>query len=422
MTATSTTVGQAPSYTPPSTSGHRAAVIASFLGWTLDAFDFFLVTYALTYIAKDLGQNDKAIALSLTITLMFRPVGAFIFGLMADRWGRRIPLMIDLVFYAAVEVATGFSQSYTTFLVLRALFGIGMGGEWGVGASLAMEKAPKHRRGILSGFLQEGYACGNLLAAICFYFVFPRWGWRPMFFIGGVPALLALYVRTFVKESEVWERTRHKHKSFRAYASEIASHWKLFLYLFVFMMFMNFVSHGTQDMYPTFLKREWGFTPQRVAIVTAIANIGAIMGGIIFGHFSDRIGRRRSIVTALLLAILAIPLWAYAPTAGLLMTGGFMMQFMVQGAWGVIPVHINELAPDSVRGFLPGFAYQCGVAVAGTVAYIEAVFADHMPYSRAMAFTAFTVFSLGAIAAWLGRERHGVEFGEDVAISPAIGG
>ena len=412
MTATSTTVGQAPSYTPPSTSGHRAAVIASFLGWTLDAFDFFLVTYALTYIAKDLGQNDKAIALSLTITLMFRPVGALIFGLMADRWGRRIPLMIDLVFYAAVEVATGFSQSYTTFLVLRALFGIGMGGEWGVGASLAMEKAPKHRRGVLSGFLQEGYACGNLLAAVCFFFVFPRWGWRPMFFIGGVPALLALYVRTFVKESEVWERTRHKHKSFRAYASEIASHWKLFLYLFVFMMFMNFVSHGTQDMYPTFLKRDWGFTPQRVAIVTAIANIGAITGGIIFGHFSDRIGRRRSIVTALLLAILAIPLWAFAPTAGLLMTGGFMMQFMVQGAWGVIPVHINELAPDSVRGFLPGFAYQCGVAVAGTVAYIEAVFADRMTYANAMAMTAVTVFILGAIAAFAGRERHGVAFGE----------
>ena len=416
MSATSSTVGQAPSYTPPSTSGHRAAVLASFLGWTLDAFDFFLVTYALTYIAKELGQTDKAIALSLTITLMFRPVGAFIFGLMADRWGRRIPLMIDLVFYAAVEVATGFAHDYTTFLILRALFGIGMGGEWGVGASLAMEKAPRHRRGILSGFLQEGYACGNLLAAICFYFVFPRWGWRPMFFIGCIPALLALYVRMFVKESEVWERTRHKHKSFREYFAEIASHWKLFLYLFVFMMFMNFVSHGTQDMYPTFLKRDWGFTPQRVAIVTGIANIGAITGGIIFGHFSDKIGRRRAIVTALVLAIFAIPLWAYAPTVGLLMTGGFMMQFMVQGAWGVIPVHINELAPDSVRGFLPGFAYQCGVAVAGTVAYIEAVFADHMPYSRAMAFTAFTVFSLGAIAAWLGRERHGVEFGADVPI------
>jgi SHS family lactate transporter-like MFS transporter len=309
-----------------------------------------------------------------------------------------------------VEVATGFVHSYTAFLVLRALFGIGMGGEWGVGASLAMEKAPRHRRGIFSGLLQEGYACGNLLAAICYFFVFPRWGWRPMFFIGGIPALLALYVRSHVKESEVWERTRHKNWS--EYGRGVVSHWKLFLYLFVFMAMMNFISHGTQDMYPTFLKRDWGFSAQRVAIITMIANVGAITGGILFGHFSDKIGRRKSIVIALALAIVTIPLWAYAPTLPLLVTGGFVMQFMVQGAWGVIPAHINELAPDSVRGFLPGFAYQCGVAVAGSVAYIEAVFAERMSYANAMALTAATVFSLGAIAAWMGRERHAVEFGE----------
>jgi SHS family lactate transporter-like MFS transporter len=399
-------------YAAPVAQGHRAAVIASFLGWTLDAFDFFLVTYTLTYIAKDFGRPDKSIALSLTLTLAFRPVGAFVFGLMADRWGRKLPLMINLVFYAAIEVLTGFATSYTTFMILRALFGIGMGGEWGVGASLAMEKAPKHRRGILSGLLQEGYATGNLLAAVCFFFVFPHWGWRPMFFIGGLPALVAVYVRSQVKESEVWERTRHIHKSFGDYAREIASHWKLFLYLFVFMAMMNFISHGTQDMYPTFLKRDWKFSPERVAVVTAIANVGAITGGIIFGHYSDRIGRRRAIITALLLAIVAIPLWAFSPTTALLMVGGFTMQFMVQGAWGVIPAHINELAPDSVRGFLPGFAYQCGVAVAGTVAYIEAVFADHMSYAQAMAFTAATVFALGAIAAFFGKERHGVAFGE----------
>jgi MFS transporter, SHS family, lactate transporter len=402
---------QPTSYTPNKVDGHRAAVVASFLGWTLDAFDFFLVTYTLTAIAKEFGRPDKAIALSLTLTLMFRPVGAFIFGLMADRFGRRIPLMVDLVFYSIVEVATGLVHSYTAFLVLRALFGIGMGGEWGVGASLAMEKAPAHRRGIFSGLLQEGYACGNLLAAVCYFFVFPRWGWRPMFFIGGIPALLALYVRMNVTESEVWERTRHTHRDWSAYVRGIFSHWKLFLYLFVFMTMMNFISHGTQDMYPTFLKRDWSFTPQRVAIVTMIANVGAITGGIAFGHFSDSIGRRKAIIIALCLAIVAIPLWAYAPTLPLLVLGGFTMQFMVQGAWGVIPAHINELAPDSVRGFLPGFAYQCGVAVAGTVAYIEAVFADHMTYATAMALTAVTVFTLGAIAAWAGRERHGVAFG-----------
>jgi len=393
---------------PASIQGHRSAVFASFLGWTLDAFDFFLVSFALTAIAKDFDKPVKAIALSITITLAFRPVGAFVFGLMADRYGRRIPLMIDLVFYSIVEVATGFAHSYRTFMILRALFGIGMGGEWGVGASLAMEKAPAHRRGVLSGLLQEGYAFGNLLAAVCFFFVFPRWGWRPMFFIGGLPALLALYVRTHVKESEVWERNRHQ--SWNEYVRGIGSHWKLFLYLVVLMAMMNFVSHGTQDMYPTFLERDWGFSPERRAVVTMIGNVGAIIGGILFGHYSDRMGRRKAIALALVLAIVTIPLWAYAPSIPLLVVGAFVMQFMVQGAWGVIPAHINELSPSSVRGFLPGFAYQCGVMIASTVVYIEAVFAERMTYANAMALTAVTVFTLGAIAAWAGRERHGVEF------------
>ena len=394
---------------PAPETGHRAAVIASFLGWTLDAFDFFLVTFTLTAIGKEFGQTDKAMALSITLTLAFRPVGAFIFGLMADRWGRRLPLMIDLVFYSVVEVATGFTHSYFSFLVLRALFGIGMGGEWGVGASLAMEKAPSHRRGIFSGLLQEGYACGNLLAALCYFFVFPRWGWRPMFFIGGLPALLALYVRSHVKESEVWERSRTT--DWRAYGRGLASHWKLFAYLVFFMAMMNFVSHGTQDMYPTFLQRDWKFDPPTRAKITMVANVGAIIGGIVFGHFSDRLGRRKMIITALILAIAMIPLWAFAPTIPLLVLGAFTMQFMVQGAWGVIPAHINELSPDSVRGFLPGFAYQCGVLIAGTVVYIEPLIAEHTTYANAMAITAMMVFSFGAFAAWLGRERKGVVFG-----------
>ena len=393
----------------PAPDGHKAAVIASFLGWTLDAFDFFLVTFTLTAIGKEFGQSDKAMALSITLTLAFRPLGAFIFGLMADRYGRRLPLMIDLVFYSVVEVATGFTHSYMSFLVLRALFGIGMGGEWGVGASLAMEKAPSHRRGIFSGLLQEGYATGNLLAALCFFFVFPRWGWRPMFFVGGLPALLALYVRSHVKESEVWERSRST--SWKSYGRGLASHWKLFAYLVFFMAMMNFVSHGTQDMYPTFLQRDWKFDPQLRAKITMVANVGAIIGGVVFGHFSDRLGRRKMIIAALLLAILMVPLWAFAPTVPLLILGAFAMQFMVQGAWGVIPAHINELSPDSVRGFLPGFAYQCGVLIAGTVVYIEPLIAEHTTYANAMAVTATLVFSLGAFAAWIGRERRGVAFG-----------
>ncbi|PYO49476.1 MAG: MFS transporter [Gemmatimonadetes bacterium] len=389
--------------------GHRSAVLASFLGWTLDAFDFFLVVFALTAIAKEFQKTDAELALTITVTLAFRPVGAFIFGLMADRYGRKIPLMIDLVFFSIVEVLSGFAPNYTVFLILRALFGIGMGGEWGVGASLAMEKAPTARRGVLSGLLQEGYAAGYLLAAVCYFFVFPRWGWRPMFFIGGLPALLALFVRFRVEESEVWQRTRHKDWS--SLGRGIASHWKLFLYLTLLMAAMNFVSHGTQDMYPTFLQRDWGFSPQKRAALTAFSMIGAILGGISFGYLSDRIGRRRSIVLALVLAILVIPIWAFSPALAGLVVGAFAMQFMVQGAWGVIPAHITELSPDNVRGFLPGFAYQCGVLIASSVAYLEAILATRMTYASSMAIVAVIVFSAAAIIAWLGRERHAVEFG-----------
>lgn len=389
--------------------GHGAAVLASFLGWTLDAFDFFLVVLSLTAIAQEFHKSDKEIAFSITLTLAFRPVGAFIFGLLADRYGRRLPLMIDLVFYSVVEVATGFAHSFTAFLVLRSLFGIGMGGEWGVGASLAMEKVPPRLRGFLSGLLQQGYALGYLLAAICFYTVFPRWGWRPMFFIGGLPALLGLFVRFKVKESEVWQKTRQT--SWSNLGREICSHWKLFLYLTLLMMMMNLSSHGTQDMFPTFLKRYWKMRPTQVAVITAISMGGAILGGTLVGFLSDRFGRRRVMVIAFICAIACVPLWAYAPSLILLVVGAFLIQFMVQGAWGIIPAHLSELSPDSVRGFLPGFAYQCGVLLAGSVAYVEATLAEHTSYANAMALTAFVVFTLAAVVVAQGREKKGIQFG-----------
>jgi len=395
--------------TEESGDGSGAAVLAAFLGWTLDAFDFFLVVFALTAIARDFGTTDAAIALSITVTLAFRPVGAFLFGLLADRYGRRLPLMLDLVFYSVVEVLSGLAPDYRTFLVLRALFGIGMGGEWGVGASLAMEKAPARLRGLLSGLLQEGYAVGFLLAAACFFVVYPRFGWRPMFFIGGLPALLALFIRFRVKESEVWQRTRHG--SWRDLGRGIVSHWRTFLYLTLLMAGMNFASHGTQDMYPTFLERDWGFGPRSRAALTAFSMVGAIVGGITFGLWSDRIGRRRAIVLALGLAVLVIPLWAFAPSLPLLVLGAFIMQFMVQGAWGVIPAHITELSPDPVRGFLPGFAYQCGVLVASSVVYVQALFAARTSYAKSMALTALTVFVLAAVVEAAGWERRGLEFG-----------
>jgi len=400
---------------PAAAEGHRAALVASFLGWMFVAFDFFLVVVSLTTIAKEFHRRDEDIALSLALTLGFRPVGALIFGLLADRYGRRPPFMIVLVYYSIIEVLTGLAPNYWTFMVLRSLFGIGMGAQWGVGASLAMEKVPPRWRGVLSGLLQEGYAVGYLFAAICALFVLPSWGWRPLFFVGGLPALLALFVRFRVKESDVWKTTRHE--NWGQLMRAIASHWKLFVFLLLLLTAMNFVSHGTQDMYPTFLERYWGFAPRQRLTVTAISMIGAITGGILFGLLSDRIGRRRSMILALVCAVAAIPLWAFAPTMTLLIVGAFVMQFMVQGAWGIVPAHLTELSPDSVRGFLPGFAYQCGVLIAGSVAYIEAVFAKRMSYAMAMSATAATVFIAAAIMTAIGRERPGIHFGVEEKLS-----
>jgi len=399
-------------------SDHRAALLAGYLGWTLDAFDFFLVVSCLTAIGREFHKSDAQMALTLTATLAFRPIGAFLFGLLADRYGRRLPLMIDLVFYSVVEILSGFAPNYTTFIVLRALFGIGMGGEWGVGASLAMEKVPVRIRGLLSGFLQQGYAMGFLLASLCNLFLFNRVGWRPLFWLGGLPALLAFFVRFRVKESEVWEKTRHH--TWGQLARGILSNWKLFLFLIAMMTAMNFAAHGTQDLYPTFLERQRGFDTGLKNILSAFTMVGAIIGGSICGMISDRFGRRRTIAGALLVAVFVIPLWAFAPSTGLLFAGGFLMQFLVQGAWGVIPAHLAELAPDSVRGFLPGFGYQIGVLLSSYVSYFEATMAKTTNYATAMAITAVAAFLLAAVATAVGPERHAVEFGAGESRLPPV--
>jgi SHS family lactate transporter-like MFS transporter len=331
---------------------------------------------------------------------------------MADRYGRRLPLMINTGLFAIAEILTGLAPSYATLLMVRALFGVVMGGQWGVGTSLAMEKAPASKRGMLSGLLQQGYASGNVVAAICYFLVYPHVGWRPLFFLGSVPAiLLVLFIRFRVQESEVWRETQPQKVGWTQHAREIASHWKLFLYLLIFMTMMLFASHGTLDMYPTFLQREWHFSPGRRSAITAFSAVGAILGGVIVGHLSDKWGRRRSVITAFVLGILLIPVWAYAPNQGLLIASAFLMQFMVQGAWGVIPAHLAELSPNSVRAFLPGFAYQSAGTLASSVVYIEAVFAQKTTYATAMALTAFTVFILAGIMAALGRERRGHTLG-----------
>jgi MFS transporter, SHS family, lactate transporter len=391
-------------------SDHRIAMAVGFSGWLLDSFDFFLVTFCLTAMARDFHKTDVNIALVITMTLAFRPVGGFVFGLLADRYGRRGPLMINIGCFAIAEVLTAFAPSYAALLIVRAFFGLIMGGQWGVGTSLVMEKAPIGKRGLLSGLLQEGYAAGNVLAAISFFFLFGRVGWRPLFLLGCLPAASLVVVIYFrVEESAVWERS--KSQNWGEQVREILSHWKLFAYLLLFMTMMLFASHGTQDMYPTFLQREWHFSPERRAAITAVSGIGAIIGGITVGHLSDTWGRRRAIITAFIAALVVIPLWAFAPNQALLISGAFLMQFMVQGAWGVIPAHLSELAPDSVRAFLPGFAYQSAGLLASSVVYIEAVYAQKTSYEKAMALTATSVFILAAIMAGLGRERLGKTFG-----------
>ena len=395
-------------------ANQRNAVLAGFLGWTLDAFDFFILVFVLLPVAHDFGRSVPAVALTLTASLAMRPLGAFAFGLLADRYGRRKLLIWNILFYSAIEVLSGLAPTYGVFLVLRLLYGVGMGGEWGVGASLALESVPAKWRGVLSGILQEGYAAGYLLAAVAYALIFPHVGWRVMFFVGGLPGLLSLFVIVKVKETEAWRQSR---TDWTTYRHAIFAHRKLFLYLIALMAMMNFMSHGTQDMYPTFLRLQRHFSVHATSVITIVSMVGAIAGGLCFGLYSDHFGRKRSMVTAVLLAVLAVPLWVLGSTLGLVLVGAFLMQFMVQGAWGVIPAHLNELSPGQLRAFFPGFAYQLGVLIASSVGYVEALLAQHFSYSQSMGYLAVGLLLIGAAVIAVGPEARGVPF-LDQADSP----
>jgi len=399
---------------PPSTASPEpwfGAFLSGLAGWTLDAFDFFLVVLSLTAIGKDFGQDVRHMTLALTATLALRPVGAFLFGGISDRFGRRIPMIVNLCLFAVVELATGFAHSFVQFLCIRAVFGVVMGGQWGVGVSLAMEKVPARYRGVLSGLLQQGYAIGFLLAAGAYFFVAPAYGWRPLFYIGSLPALAsAAFVALNVRESEAWKQ--HHPSSLAGLGRTLASNWKLFLYFTFFMMAMHMSSHGTQDMYPTFLEKDWGIFGKQKAALTAISMVGAILGGLSIGWISDRIGRRWAMIGAIAGALAVIPLWAFAHTLPLLILGAVLMQFCVQGAWGVVPAHVAELSPDSVRGTLPGLGNQVGVLLSSVVVYLEATLAKGRSYSVSMAMTAAVVFCLAAVMTLIGREKRAVAIGK----------
>lgn len=400
------------------TQVQRNTFIACFLGWALDALDFFLLTFVLVPVSHEFGQSIPNVAFAITLTLLMRPVGAFIFGWLGDKFGRRVPLMADIIFYSAMELFTAFAPNFTVFLILRALFGIGMGGEWGLGASLAMESLPAKARGLFSGILQQGYALGYLLAALLYWIIFPIFGWRGLFVAGSLPALLVIYIRARVPESPVWERHRRERKQTPVKVARlIKQHGVLFLYVVLLMTAFNYMSHGTQDLYPTFLEKQRGFDVGQKSMMTIIYALGAICGGTVIGFMSQRWGRRRSIILSATCGMLLIPIWIFAPGTALLIVGGFLMQFMVQGAWGVIPVHLNELSPGEVRGTFPGLAYQLGNCAAAYAAQQQAWLAERFRtadgepnYALTMAAVEVIVFLAIIILAALGRENRGIEF------------
>ena len=390
----------------------RNTFIACFLGWSLDAFDFFILVFCVSALADQFHMKPSEILEANFITLAMRPVGAFLFGMIADKYGRRPTLMIDIIAYSVFELGSAFAPSFKVFILMRALFGIAMGGEWGVGAALAFETLPPEGRGFFSGLLQEGYAMGYLIASLVYGSVFTIVGWRGMFVIGALPAFLVIYIRSKVDESPAWLQGEVSRESERHLLKDILSNKWLFLFLVLLMFAFNSFSHGTQDVYPTFLQKNLRFPPRTVGEIAIIYNLGALLGGILFGTWSERIGRRKAIALAALLAIPVVPLWAYSHSVATLALGGFLMQFMVQGAWGVIPAHLNELSPPSVRGTLPGFAYQLGNLLSSRNAVIQARLVETRfggSYPPVLAWTVVLVASLVAIVTLSGRERRGAD-------------
>jgi SHS family lactate transporter-like MFS transporter len=391
----------------------RNTFVACFLGWALDALDFFLVTFVLVPIGHDFGRSIPKVAFAITLTLMMRPVGALIFGWLGDKFGRRIPLMADIIFYSVMELLTAFAPNFTVFLILRALFGIGMGGEWGLGASLAMESLPTQARGLFSGILQQGYAVGYLLAALVYWIVFPHFGWRGLFIAGAVPAFLVIYIRARVPESPVWQRQRAQQKPRVKMSIFIRQHGALFIYAALLMTAFNYMSHGTQDLYPTYLEKQRGFGVSAKSMISIVYATGAICGGAVMGFLSQQWGRRRVIIISAAFGMLLIPLWIFAPSTALLIMGGFLIQFMVQGAWGVVPVHLNELSPPEFRGTFPGLAYQLGNFAAAYAAQQQAWLAEHFRsangepnYALTMAVVEAVVFLVIIFLAAIGREER----------------
>jgi MFS transporter, SHS family, lactate transporter len=382
----------------------------------LDAFDFFLMVFMFKDISAELHSSMQVVSTAVLLTLGMRPVGALIFGRLADRFGRKPTLMWNIVAYSVLELASGFAPTMTTLLIVRALFGVAMGGEWGVGSALTMETIPASARGIVSGLLQAGYPSGYFLASLAVYLFYDKLGWRYMFVLGAMPALLVFFIRRGIDESPAWKEQLSAPRI--GLFAALRKHWKLAVYAVALMTAFNFFSHGSQDAYPNlFLKVQHGFDTKLGSLITAVANIGAICGGLLFGFLSQKIGRRRAIMTAALIALPALPFWAFGSTPLILGAGAFLMQIAVQGAWGVVPVHLNELSPAEIRATFPGFIYQLGNLLAAVNLNLQVAIAEAHGnnYGLAMAIVVGTVAIAITLLVAFGPERHGVAMSEEQA-------
>lgn len=390
------------------TSTQRNVAFASFASWMLDAFDFFILVFVLSDIAANFHVGVAEVSLAIMLTLAVRPIGALLFGRLAETYGRRPILMSNILLFSLFELLSAWSPTLTTFLILRVIYGIAMGGVWGVASSLAMETIPDRSRGLMSGIFQAGYPAGYLLASIIFGLCYASVGWRGMFLIGAMPVLLLPFIWFKVPESPVWLAARAQKESV-ALLPVVRKHWKLCLYLVGLMACFNFFSHGTQDLYPTFLKVQHGFDPHTVSLIAIAYNIAAMMGGVFFGSLSEKIGRKKAIVIAALLALPVLPLWAFSSGSFTIGLGAFLMQFMVQGAWGVVPTWLTELVPANTRAILPGFVYQLGNLIASVNATLQSGIAEAHGnnYGLAMAIVAGTVTVLIAVIVAFGRETQG---------------
>src|SRR3984885_14332546 len=387
----------------------RNVVIAAYLGWTLDAFDFFLMVFMFKDISRDLHSSMQVVSTAVLLTLGMRPVGALLFGRLADRFGRKPTLMWNILAYSVLEMLSGFAPSMTALLVIRALFGVAMGGEWGIGSALTMETIPPSARGFVSGLLQAGYPSGYFLASLAVYLFYDRLGWRYMFVLGVAPAILVYFIRRGIDESPAWKERLHSPRM--GLLSVLRREWKLAVYAVILMTAFNFFSHGSQDAYPNlFLKVQHGFDTRMGSLITAVANIGAICGGLFFGFISEKIGRRRAIMISALIALPVLPFWAFGSTPLILAVGAFLMQVSVQGAWGVIPVHLNELSPPDIRGTFPGFVYQLGNLLAAVNLNLQVAIAEAHgnDYGLAMAIVVGTVAVVIALMMTSGPERRGI--------------